>query len=93
MTTATTPKPAETVLCRLILEADRLLSEHEGIHSMHNHRSAIVMWRECYRNGIRVDWQLVDLSIRTMRVCHATGKFPRDGEVRKRRINSPEDVL
>lgn len=94
--TAAPSRPVEPIVIsffeRVCEEADRLLSQREGIHNMHGCRAAVHGWACNYKKGFRVDWQGLDYLLRCMRVCVSSGQFPNRGQVEKRDITSWEQI-
>jgi len=91
-----TPAPVDRLVIsffeRVCDEADRLVSQREGVHNMHGFRAAVHVWARNYKEGIRVDWQNLDYLLRCMRVCVSSGQFPKRGQVEKRDIISWEQI-
>lgn len=71
----------------LCLEANEIVSRHDGIHNLHGDRSNIIQWLKNAMNGIEVDWENVEFTMSQMRRTDMTGCYPkRTDETNRKQI-------
>jgi hypothetical protein len=70
-------------LDRVVLEAARIRSRHDGMHDMHRHYAMLRMWQQSVDDGSQpfIDWDNVGRLLFAMRFADRHRRFPRPHEM------------